>query len=93
MRIRASELCGSQTRVQPPGKLVEEIEAGGRVLDLDRIEAELRGQPTDAVHRTAPRPSLRAPERMHRHRQTTLIVDRMHGRRRGHARTDAALEE
>src|SRR5205823_4411207 len=89
----AAKLSRAEAHVQSPGQLVEEIEAGRRVLDLDGIEVELRGQPSHSVHGTAAGAPLRAPERMDRDRDAALVVDRMHGRRARHAGPDAALEE
>src|SRR5205085_2090809 len=93
VRVRAAELGRAEAHVQSPGQLVEEIEAGCRVLDLDGIEVEFRGQPSHSVHGTAAGAPLRAPERMDRDRDAALVVDRMHGRRARHAGPDAALEE
>ena len=74
-------------------ELVEEVEPRRRVLDLDRVEVELGREPADPVHRPVPDTSLSAPEGMHRDRQTALIVNRIHGRGCGHARSDPALDE
>src|SRR5439155_17079502 len=42
--VRAAELRRPKPRVQPPSELVEDVEAGCGVLDLDGIEVELRRQ-------------------------------------------------
>src|SRR6266849_8057346 len=73
-------------------ELVEDIEARGRVLDLDPVEVKLGCEPADTMHRAGARDPLRTPERMHRDCEAALVVNRMHGGGRRHAGTDAALQ-
>src|SRR5438067_103004 len=50
VRIGAADLGASEPEVQAPRQLVEDVKAGCRVLDLDRVEGQLRREPSDSVH-------------------------------------------
>jgi len=75
--------------------LVEEVEAGRRVLHLDRVEVEVGGEPADAVDRTAEALGhpLGAPEGMGGDRDAALVVDLVDRRGGAQAGADPALEE
>ena len=74
-------------------ELVEDIEARGRVLDLDRVEVQIGGQPPHSMRGAAVHTSLRAPEGMSRDRQATLLMNRVDRGRSRHSRPHPALEE
>ena len=93
MRVGRADLRRAKPQVQAAREPVEYIETWCCVLDLDRIEVELGREPSNAMNRTASHLSLCAPEGMSGHGQTTLLVDRIHGRRSRHPRPDPALQE
>src|SRR5438128_1944354 len=94
VRVGAAELGRPQPEVQASRELIEEIEAGGRVLDLDAIEGQLGRQPADAVHRVpAAHLPLSPPERVRRDGDAALFMNRMDGGGGRQSRLHAVLEE
>src|SRR5207253_1182474 len=75
VRVGRADLRRAKPQVQAAREPVEYIETWCCVLDLDRIEVELGREPSNAMNRTASHLSLRAPEGMSGHGQTTLLVD------------------
>src|SRR5439155_18311019 len=80
VRVGPADLRRAKAQVQTAREPVEYIEPRCCVLDLDRIEVELGREPSDAMNRAATHLSPRAPEGMSGDGQTTLLVDRIHGR-------------
>src|SRR5437016_3460833 len=91
--VRAAELRGAKAHVQAARQLVEDVKARRSILDLDRVELELRRQPSDPVDSGASRAPLRSPEGMHGNSQAPLVMDRVHSGGRGHPRPNPFLDE
>ena len=93
MRIRRAELRGAQAHVQATSQLVENVETGCRVLDLDGIEIELGGHPPHPMRIPTAHLLLRAPERVRGDGEATLLMDRVDGRGGAQARFHRLLQE
>src|SRR5882672_3276026 len=93
VRVRAPELGRAEAEVEPVRQLVEEIETRCRVLDFDRVEIKLGGEPTHPMHQASSRSLLRSPEGMRGDRDAALVVNRIDGRGGRHAWAHATLEE
>jgi hypothetical protein len=62
--VGAAKLGSSKPEVQSVGELVENVETGRRVFDLDGVEVEVGCRSSDSVPRAAAHASLHTPERM-----------------------------
>src|SRR5437660_2338678 len=93
VRVGVADLGTPGRLVQAVRHLVEQVEAGGGVLDLDRVEVEVGRPPAHAVDGPLAAGPVGAPEGVRRDGQPALVVDRGDGVRARHPGRDPPLQE
>src|SRR5215472_17211929 len=91
--VRVARLRAGRGLAQTMRELVEDVEAGCRVLDLDRVEVEGGRQPAHAVDTAGAAVALGAPEGVRGDGESALLVDRSDRGGRRHAGAHPLLQE